>query len=171
MINFSMACRGVFFALTAAERERLLAYETDRERLGYVLEEIEQAWDEKHLLQTDKAWDAIHRCLTDGTLIIGPDPKPLGKVILGGRQLYSNTERFIINLIEADVVPEVAVALKAVTEEWMRNRYDRLRDTDYPQDFVSDQDWQYTWDWFSGIPDFFAHAAEEHRSVIFTVDQ
>jgi hypothetical protein len=122
------------------------------------------------LLQTDEAWDAIHRCLTDGTLVIAPDSDPLGKVILGGRQIYLDTQRYIINLIESDEVPAVANALKGVTMEWMKSRYEGLRDTDYPQEFVGDQDWKYAWDWFSGIPDFFAHAAEENRSVI-TVDQ
>ncbi len=60
-----MACRGVFFALSSAEKEGLLALGSDKERIEYVQEEIEAAWDEAHLLQTDKAWDAIHRCLTD----------------------------------------------------------------------------------------------------------
>lgn len=52
--NFRMACREVFFALTSVERERLLAYETDGNRLDCVMEEIEQAWDEKHLLKPTK---------------------------------------------------------------------------------------------------------------------
>lgn len=165
-----MACRGVFFSLTSSQQERLLACETDRERLDYV-QQIEEAWDENHLLQTDKAWDAIHRCLTDGMLVIAPDPNPLGKVIVGGKQLYSDTQSYIINLIEPHEVPAVATALKTVTREWMKTQYERLRDTDYPQEFVSEQDWEYTWDWFSGIPEFFARAAQDNRSVIFTVDQ
>jgi hypothetical protein len=166
-----MACRGVFFALNAAQREKLLTLETDQERLDYLQEEIEAAWDEKHLLQTDKAWDAIHRCLTDGSLAIGPDLNPLGKVILGGTQLYSDTQSYIINLVEVHHVPEVSAALKTVTKEWLKGRYEGLRNTDYPQEFISDQDSEYTWDWFSGIPEFFARAARENRCVIFTVDQ
>ena len=50
-------------------------------------------------------------------------------------------------------------------------RYEQLRNTDYPQECISEQDWQYTWDWFSDIPDFIAKADHEGRSVIFTVDQ
>jgi hypothetical protein len=31
-----------------------------------VVEEIEEAWESP--FETDKAWDALHRCLSDGTL-------------------------------------------------------------------------------------------------------
>ena len=37
--------------------------------LDIVQEEIEEPWDEEWLLEMDKAWDAIHRCLTDGRLV------------------------------------------------------------------------------------------------------
>jgi len=42
---------------------------------------------------------------------------------------------------------------------------------DYPQEFISEQDWEYTWDWFSEIPEFVVRAVNEGRSIIFTVDQ
>jgi hypothetical protein len=166
-----MACRGVFFALSPAQKEKLLSLETDQGRLDYLQEGIEAAWDERNLLQTDKAWDAIHRCLAGGSLVVGPSPNPLSKVILGGTQLYSDTQSYIINLVEEPQVPEVAAALKMVTKEWLKNQYDALRHTDYPRELISDQDWEYTWDWFSGIPEFFVRAAQENRSVIFSVDQ
>jgi hypothetical protein len=35
------------------------------------IEAIEEAWDLDHLAESDKAWDAIHRCLTDGQLDAG----------------------------------------------------------------------------------------------------
>lgn len=112
-----MACRGVFFALTSSEKEHLLALDGDEKRLEYIQEEIEQAWDEAHLLQTDKAWDAIHRCLTDGTLTVSRSSSPLGKLIVGGIQLYSDPQTFIINLTESSELPEISTALKAVTKE------------------------------------------------------
>ena len=37
-----------------------------------VIEEIEDRWDRDWLVETDKAWDAIHRCLTGGTLELWP---------------------------------------------------------------------------------------------------
>lgn len=166
-----MACRGVFFALSPAQREHLLALSSDSERLEYIQEDIEAAWDEPHLLETDKAWDAIHRCLTDGTLTPAPNSGPLSKLILGGKQLHSDTQTYIVNLVEHDELSPILAALETVSPAWMKNQYEQLRGTDYPQELISEQDWQYTWDWFSGIPDFIARADREGRSVIFTVDQ
>jgi hypothetical protein len=166
-----MACRGVFFALSSSQREHLLTLRSDDARLEYIQEDIEAAWDKAHLLETDKAWDAIHRCLTDGTLSIVRSSKPLSKLILGGTQLYSDTQSYIVNLIEHHELSEISTALKAVTKEWMQARYEQLQNTGYPQEFISEQHWQYTWHWFSGIPDFVARADREGRSVIFTVDQ
>lgn len=166
-----MACRGVFFSLSSSQREHLLSLSSDSERLQYIQDDIEQAWDEAHLLQTDKAWDAIHRCLTDGTLTTAGSSNPLGKLILGGTQLYSDVRSYIVNFVEHDELSAISSALKTVTQEWMKGRYEKLRNTDYPQAVLSEQDWQYTWDWFSGIPEFVARADEEGRSLIFTVDQ
>jgi hypothetical protein len=157
----------VFFALSSSQRERLLALNTDSERQEY----IEAQWDTTYLLETDKAWDAIHRCLMDGRLSMTRSKNPLGKLILGGTQLYSDTQKNIVNLIEHGELSELSTALKAVTKEWMTGRYEQLRNTDYPQECLSEQDWQYIWDWFSDIPEFIARADKEGRSVIFTVDQ
>jgi len=166
-----MACRGVFFSLSSPQREHLLSLRSDDELREYIQEDIEAAWDEAHLLETDKAWDAIHRCLTDGNLSLAPSSTLLGKLILGGRQLSSDTQKYIVNLIEHGELSEISAALKPVTKEWMHTRYEHLRNTDYPQELISEQDWQYTWDWFSGIPDFIARADREGRCVVFTVDQ
>jgi hypothetical protein len=166
-----MACRGLFFALGSPEKEGLLALSGDNERLEYLQEKIEASWDEAHLLQTDKAWDAIHRCLTDGTLTVRRSSNPLAKLILGGIQLHSDTQTYIINLIESSELSEISIALKEVTKEWLKKRYDQLGTTDYPQELISELDWEYTWDWFSGIPEFVGRAIKEGRSIIFTVDQ
>jgi hypothetical protein len=166
-----MACRGVFFALNSEQRQHLLALNTDEARLEYIQEHIEGAWDAEHLLETDKAWDAIHRCLTDGSLTIAPARNPLGKLIVGGRQLYSNKQSYIVNLVDANELPEISAALKAISKQWMKEQYEKLRDTDYPQELISSEDWEYTWEYFSGLPDFISRAQEEQRSVIFTVDQ
>ena len=165
-----MACRGVFFALSKEERDRLVAFASDDQRLNYITDTIEARWDKEHLLETDKAWDAIHRCLTDGSLSRRRSKNPLGKLILGGRSIYSG-ENYIINLIEVEELPELARALAAITKESFLKRYDSLRDTDYWSYPISDMDRQYTWDWFSSIPAFVARAAAESRALVFTVDQ
>ena len=62
-----MACRGVFFALTEAQQTTLDSASDDDEVMG-AIEDIEEAWDKENLAECDKAWDAMHRCLADGTL-------------------------------------------------------------------------------------------------------
>lgn len=82
-----MGCRGVFFALDECNRKKLLSASCDDEVLSIVTEEIEEQWDQEWLCETDKAWDAIHRCLSDGTLNIAIKT-PLAKCVLGGKHLY-----------------------------------------------------------------------------------
>jgi hypothetical protein len=101
-----MACRGVLFAIIEAEAQKLKsARGNDTEVLSIVQDEIEADWDEAHLCQTDKAWDAIHRCLGDGTLQNGEGP--LSLCILGGEQLH-NDSSYIVSLL----APEQVKSLK-----------------------------------------------------------
>lgn len=54
---------GVHFALTAAQLKRIRAARGDDDAVLELLEEIEDAWDAEWLVQSDKAWDAMHRAL------------------------------------------------------------------------------------------------------------
>ena len=87
-----MACRGVHFAIDATIAQRLLASVGDDEALMAVVEEIEQAWDGDHVAESDKAWDAIHRCLTDGELLYDNGEYPLNRVVVGGQQLHEGDD-------------------------------------------------------------------------------
>ncbi|MFZ8477657.1 DUF1877 family protein, partial [Staphylococcus aureus] len=63
-----MSARGVHFAVTTEHEKQLLAARSDR-KLTELVEKIEKAWEKLFVVETDKAWDAIHRCLTDGSLL------------------------------------------------------------------------------------------------------
>jgi hypothetical protein len=93
-----MACRGVHFAITDSDAERLLTAPSDHAVLGIIQDEIEERWDEDWLYQSDKAWDAIHRCLTDGTLDPGGGSYPLRLAVLNGRKLHTG-ENYIVSLV------------------------------------------------------------------------
>ena len=84
-----MSCLGVHFAITETDASHLLAATGDEAVLEYIQEVIEDRWDEDWLYQSDKAWDAIHRCLCDGSLASDRGTYPLKLAVLGGRQLYS----------------------------------------------------------------------------------
>jgi hypothetical protein len=164
-----MACLGVHFAITEDQAQKLLDASGDDELVEVVQEEIEGPWDEERLFQSDKAWDALHRCLSDGSLDVRGGSPPLNLCFFGGQVLNSEPDYFVV-LVRPEQVQQIAEALEAVTREWLRERYDALRFPEY-QSAKSDEDFQYTWGQFEGLPDFFARAAEEKRHVIFTVDQ
>jgi hypothetical protein len=101
-----MGCRGVHFAVTEDELAALLARPHGDDRLEFLEEEIEERLFEEapeRVCETDKAWDAIHRALTDGSL----EPKAAGypgsAVILGGQSLYDSDD-YIVSLKRTDQV-------------------------------------------------------------------
>jgi hypothetical protein len=121
------------------------------------------------LCQSDKAWDAIHRCLTNGTLNIDQDSHPLSLCILGGEQLHKG-DSYIVSMVSPGEVKQVAAALQPLKKDWFRTRYFAIDPKDYGPNF-DEQDFEYTWDYFEGVRDFYQKAAVEGRWVIFSVDQ
>jgi hypothetical protein len=164
-----MACRGVLFALTDEQAQRLLAAGSD-EQVGELVEEIEEAWDTEHLAQTDKAWDAIHRCLSDGTLNFEGGEYPLNRCILGGKQLHEEDD-YIVSFVRPEEVRDVAAALQGVTEPWFRERFFGLAGTDFPQEYIDAETLDYALAYLEEITEFYQKAAQANRAVIFTVDQ
>jgi hypothetical protein len=162
-----MACRGTFFALTDAQEAALMATRGDDEVRDFVVQ-VDSEWDEDWLCEADRAWDAMHRCLSDGTLGSGRRASALDMAVLGGGRRYGGGE--YLAYLQADDVAEVAKALEPVTEEWMRERYDRIDPADY-QGVLDDEDFDYTWQWFGDVRDFYRRAATAGRAVIFTVER
>ncbi len=168
-----MACRGVLFALTDELAERFLCASSDEEVIELV-QEAEEPWDEDYLEETDKAWDAIHRCLSDGTLDFHGGSYPLNKCILGGNQLYHGDD-YIVAFVSADDVRVVSAALAGVTEPWFRERFSLLTETNFPQEYLREESFEemfrYAWESLESIREFYERAAQAGRAVIFTVDQ
>lgn len=109
-----MSARGVHFAVPPAQETRLLAAKSDRKVMGLV-EEIEEAWEKPFVCETDKAWDAIHRCLTDVSLLYDSGEYPLNHCICGGRQLIRGQE-YTVSYVSAPQVKDVASALAKITK-------------------------------------------------------
>jgi hypothetical protein len=159
---------GVHFALSTQDEARLLAAVGDDDAVIGIVEEIEESsYPEPHC-DSDNAWDALHRCLTDGKLEYGGGTYPLRAAVLGGRQLVEEAE-YTVSYVSAEQVRDVAEALSVIEEDWLRRRYATLGDTDYTGP-VDEDDFEYTWDALEDIREFFAVAAEAGRAVIFTVD-
>lgn len=96
-----MGCLGVHFPIDAGQAERLLAAKDDDELVGIVKDEIEEAWE--LVCETDKAWDALHRCLSNGTLNTGEGDPPLNRVFFGGRVLNREDDYFVVLVTPAEV--------------------------------------------------------------------
>ena len=163
-----MACRGVFFAITPAQAEALESAEDDDDLMALV-EEIEEAWEADNVAECDKAWDAMHRSLTDGQLEYGNGPHPLSLCVLGPNQLYEGDD-YIVSLVSPSQVVEVSTALQAITVEWFREQYRTVVPHDYAPEY-GDDDMEYTWEWFQGVRELYAKAAARGRAIVFTVDQ
>jgi hypothetical protein len=164
-----MACLGLHFALSGDDLAKVLNAKTDQQVLYSMRDEIEQKWDEEWLYQTDKAWDAIHRCLADGTLSDKNGEYPLRLCVIGGKQLYSGDD-YIISLKTPDEVADIAKALTFITKDALRQRYFQIDPRSYGV-ALSEEDFSCTWDYFSELPAFFAKAAAAKRPIVFMVDQ
>ncbi|MFI5909755.1 DUF1877 family protein [Dactylosporangium sp. NPDC051541] len=158
---------GVHFAITPDQERSLLAAddEGDTDTVGELLEDIEESWPGDALkVDTDKAWDAIHRCLTDGTLDPDGGEYPLSLAVLGGRHLH---DEYYVVYISAAETRAVAAALRGVVRTWLRRRFDAIEDPDY-RGARDDADFEYTWDGFGDVRAFYERAAAAGRAVLFT---
>lgn len=156
---------GVHFAITAKQERALLAADGDDDAVGEILEELEESWaDDRLKVDTDKAWDAMHRCLTDGTLYPDAGEYPLNHTVLGGRHLHEDC--YVVH-VGASEVRDVAVALRGIDQAWLRTRFDAIDDPEYIGG-GDDGDFEYTWENFVDVRDFYGRAAAAGRAVIFT---
>jgi Domain of unknown function (DUF1877) len=163
-----MGCLGVHFAVTDIDAQRLLRASSDDEVL-VVLRELEERWEKDHLAESDKAWDAIHRCLGDGSLDCDDNENILEKVVLGGQRIFSG-EDYIVSFVSSDEVRDIAKALLPITEDAMRERYLAIDPEDYDGELGED-DFHYTWDWFENVRELYLRASIHGRAVVFTADQ
>jgi hypothetical protein len=156
---------GYHFALTGEQERRLLAAADagDRVAVGVLLEEIEEDDGDELRVDTDMAWDAIHRCLSDGTLDPDGGTPPLSLAVLGGRHMHD--DYYVVHVTAAQA-RDVAAALRGIDKKELRRRYDAIA-PDYGHG-LDDEDFAYTWTNFVDMRDFFGRAATAGRPVIFT---
>jgi hypothetical protein len=166
-----VACRGVHFALTDEDLKLVLSCDSDDALVDLIQCEIEERYLEAKdwSYETDKAWDAIHRCLAAGYLIPDDGPYPASFAVLGGKELHAGST-YIVSLVLPAQVAATSEYLAQVTEQFLRSRYFDLDEEDYGLP-LTEEDFSYTAEYFSGLPGFFRRAADAGRAVIFTVDQ
>jgi hypothetical protein len=162
-----MASRGVHFAITSDQVAAFLTADGDEAVLA-LRAQIEAAWDEENLAESDKAWELLHRCLTNGTLEYGGGEYPLSHCILGPRQLLEE-DGDIICLVQTDEVPDVANALGAISADAFSQRFAELMPkARAPDDASADE--QDAWSHLQKVRALFEKAAARRRAVLFTVE-
>lgn len=163
---------GVHFALTPSEADRLRSFEDDADRLEYLQEDIEEEYlsnQREFHVQTDKAWDAMHRLLSGTGLYYQEGAYPLRLAVLGGEPVYDGDD-YIMVLKTPSEVQEVSVALRSITENTARVAYNSIDEADYGME-LSEEDFGYTWENLIDVIAFFQTAASAGRYVLFTADQ
>ena len=167
-----MSCLGVHFALTDAEVEKLKSMPDEQDRLEYLTEEIEESYlegDKKFAAESDKSWDAMHRILADGKLTWDGGEYPLNHTVLAGELLYTDDD-YIMSLKTPIQVNDIAKAIKIISVDDFRKRYFMIDPDNYGLE-LTEEDFEYTWEWFQNVRQLYNRAAAENRFVLFTADQ
>jgi hypothetical protein len=163
---------GVHFALDSTELQLLLDAPDPESLLELVSEVVADAdaEGEEWSHRTETAWNAIHRCLTNGRLEYEAGPWPLAYSVLGGQHLYGGDEDRVVMLVSPEQVAETAKALEGISKDWLREKYFGM-DEETCGFALKEKDFEFTWENFSGLPGFFSRAAAAKRSVIFTSEE
>ncbi len=161
-----MSGRGVLFAVDDDDLARLGDAGSDAE-VRAVVAELEERWDPAFTCELDKAWDAIHRVLTDGRLIFGNGRPPLSRAILGGRRMHDGDD-LIVTVKAADEVISIDRALGAWDHGRVRQAYYKLPKSDYGD--LDEADLEYVWAYFEKMRELWRDAAKAERAVVFSVE-
>lgn len=169
-----MSCLGVHFALSNEDVALLKGLESEEARLEHLQEVLEEEYmsddgPDAMYAENDKAWDAMHRVLADGRLTWDGGSYPLNHTVLAGELLYTGSD-YIMSLKSPEQVKDIAAALKTVDLETFSVRYREIDAEDYGFP-LTDEDLEYTWEWFQGVRDLYGRAAAANRAVLFTADQ
>jgi len=167
-----MPRRGTFYAVTPDEAERLLGLVGNDEVLAREALDLYSFERQKShcIAAVDKAWDVIHRCLTDGTLRgLGKGTTPLAWSVLGGKSLYGGSD-FIVCYVTPEQVSQVSVALDEIVGNWFAQRYFSLENAGY-RGPINNEELAYAWDYFTNMRNLYTRAAANNHAVIFVTDQ
>jgi hypothetical protein len=160
--------RGYHIALGREHAKRLFGLKEDQAILQF-LEELKADRDIKksgRLLDTGTAWDAIHRCLTEGELDPAAGDFPLNHAVLGGKQLHQGTDYAAV-LVRPDMTRFIADALAEVEEDEFRKKFLALNPASYKLP-LGEKEFTSTWLALQNLKVFFEAATENLEAVVFT---
>jgi len=160
--------RGFHIALSREHAKQLFAIKDDLSLLQF-LEELKGMPDLKksgRILDLGTAWDAIHRCLTEGELDPAGGDFPLNHAVLGGKQLHKGADSTAV-LVRPDMTRFIADALEELTEDDFRKKFFALNPQSYQQP-IDEKHFMKTWIALLTLKDFYLATAENMEAVVFT---
>jgi hypothetical protein len=160
--------RGYHIALTRDHAKRVFNQQDDESLRSFLNELITSPEMKKtgRVLDTGTAWNAIHRCLTDGELDPAVGEFPLNHTVLGGKQLHKGDD-YAATLIRPDITPFVAEALNEIREPQFREKFFALNPNSYGLP-IDEKSFLAVWLAVTNLRVFFDAAAENLEAVIFT---
>lgn len=162
-----MGCLGMHFSLDQADADRVVNAPSHDELVELITEDIEEHSEPEWSCSTDKAWDAIHRTLTNG-LLDDEDCGPMSLCVLGG-ELLTTEDDYVACLVRPEQVKAAAEEMEKLDQRQFSRRYFEIDEDDYGME-LSEEDLEYTWTNFIDLREFFRRAAAGSRYVLFTVD-
>jgi hypothetical protein len=159
---------GYHIALSREHAKRVFAAKDDAS-LPPLLEELKNDKTLKansQILEVKRHWEAIHRCLTDGTLDPDAGDFPLNHVILGGKRLHFGDD-YVAVVVRPDMVTFIAEALHDIKEPDFRKCYFGLAEKGFDQP-INEKDYSLTWHMMQEIRTFFEFCDEERFAILFT---
>jgi hypothetical protein len=124
---------------------------------------------EDDVLDLDKAWHGIHFLLTGSAWETFPGA---GEAVLGGDPIGDDLGYGPARLLPAERVQLVAAALRDVTADDLRARFDPaalLAEAIYPQVWDDEDFANYLLPYFLSLQAFYVAAAEEKQAVLLAI--
>ncbi len=163
-----MVGRGYHIALGREHAKRLFGLKEDQAILQF-LEELKADSAMKksgRVLETGTAWDAIHRCLTEGELDPAGGDFPLSHAVLGGKPLHQGDDYAAV-LVRPDMTRFIADALDEIEEDDVREKFFALNPQSYRQP-IGEKEFTEVWLALQNLTLFYKAATENLEAVVFT---
>lgn len=156
--------------LSTSELQAVLDNPTEVTELLFGNLNDEAAETPKPVVDLDKAWHGIHYLLTGAAWSLGDGPA--GEAILGGEQIGGDQGYGPVRLLRPEAVGRVAAALRGVSIEELRSRFDPDAMTAaeiYPDMWTRDDFDEYLARYFTELRDFYAEAAANGQAALIAI--
>lgn len=163
-----MFAQGAYLILKREDSKRLQTVDQD-EAVRAAVGELKRSKtyrDVGLMLDCGDCWNAIHRCLSDGTLDPDVGDFPLNHLVLGGKRLFKGGDFYAV-LVRPDIVPFVAESARDVKRNGLRDLYFKLDPQAYGRE-LTEKEFDRVWAVFRQIQQLFDDAAADRAAVLFT---